>query len=318
MNAVTSYTLYRRTKKANAFCLIAVAAIVLGCSDPSPMTEPRARITPAEVTPGLAATLTADGQFVLPISAVNPPGEINEEQAKAIANRYVREVASSLAGSWEDDHGAAVRANELASCARALYAGNPYATLRGTRVSEITVRTFGPHWVVPMCAGGQLQVVVSFSSQATELTSDLTSAKIPLPWERADIRSFGVPLGVAGSLFTPEGAAQRAFVAAGKRVASVPMLIMNPMPSSPVLVRWRMDLEAPVIVTGTHSSVSRARNAVLVGFGETFKSAGLLDEDPQGEPAALLWTDVVTKEPFTLALTALAPARVELVTRENP
>lgn len=318
MQAAISYVLSRYTRRANTKVVIAVAAIALGCSDTSPMTEPKARITIAEVTPTLEATLTADGKFVLPMSAVNPPGEISGEQAIAIANRYVRDVAPWLASSWEADHGGVVRAKELTSCAQAIYAGSPYATLRGARVSELTVRTFGPHWVVPMCAQGQLQVVVAFSSQAIELTTDLASAKTPLPWGRADIRSFGVPSGVAASLFTPEGAAQRAFAASGKRIATVPTLIMNPMPGSPVLVRWRMDLEAPITIRGTRSGVARTRGTLLVGFGDTFKKAGLLDGDPSGQPAALLWTDAVTKEPFTLLLTTLAPASVEMVTREEP
>ena len=317
MNTGINYRSSRRKQHTSVVYRVALATIVLGCSDPSPMTEPTARITPTEVTSALAATLTPDGRFVLPVSFVNPPGELNETQAKAIASRYVRDVASSLASSWSSDHGAPVRAGDLTVCAQALYAATPYTTLSGARVSEITVRTFGPHWVVPMCAGRHPQVVVSFSSQATELTTELSSENKPLPWERADIRSFGVPLGAAASLFTPEGAAQRAYVAAGKRVSSVPELVMNPMPSSPVLVRWRMNLEAPVTVKGARSSVARERTTILVGFGETFKSSGLLDSDAQGEPTPLRWTDAVTKEPFTLVLATRVPAPVELVTREQ-
>ena len=160
-------------------------------------------------------------------------------------------------------------------------------------------------------------MIVSFSSQAIELGTDVATKKA-LPWHRADIRSHGVPGSVAGSLFTPEGAAQRAYSVAGKRINSVPTLIMNPMPTSPVLVRWQVDLESPINVKGARSGTSRARSSVLVGFGETFKETGLLDTNPQGEPPALTWTDPVTKEPFVLVLVPRAVKSAEFVNPENP
>jgi hypothetical protein len=316
MNAVLTGERARSLARPVTFLSMVLGPTIVGCFDALPVTEPVSRLTPSQVTPALARSLTSDGRFILPASVVNPSGELTEGQAKAIAIRYVRDLAPSLGSSWSADHGADVQAKSLAPCDRALYAANPYSTLAGAKLSEITVRTFGPHWVVPMCGGARPQMVVSFSSLATELPTSVSANQL-VPWERADIRSFGIPSGVPGSLFSPEGAAQRAFAVAGKRVRAIPSLIMNPMPASPVLVRWQVELEAPITVKGARSAVARDRSTLLVGYGETFKEAGLLDGNPQGEAAALSWTDAVTREPFTLVLAPRAVGSVELVTTED-
>lgn len=301
----------------------AVVGLILGmmtsaCSDTSPLTQPRVRLEPAEVTEAVAAALTPDGRFVLASSVVNPPGQLTEAQAKSIATRYVKDVAASKLSEWTAAHGAPIQPTALNPCDRALYAGSPYASLNGANLSETTIRTFDAHWVIPMCGQArQLQIVVSFSALATELTANLGSPK-SLPWERSDVMSFGIPVSAAGSMYSPEGAARYAFTAGGKRVNSIPELIMTPMPKAPVLVRWRLELEAPITVTGGHSAVTRQRSTILVGFGDTYKSSGLLDGDPKAEPPQLSWIDPVTKAPFTVVLAPHAPDGVEIVTRRNP
>jgi hypothetical protein len=233
--------------------------------------------------------------------------------------RFVRGVAWSRLGDWSYKHGATIDPDALSPCDRAVYAASPYASLRGPNVSEITVRTFGPHWVIPLCGRArEVQVVVSFSALAMELAASLDSAHRPPPWERSEIRSSGFPVGAGGAMYSPEGAALFAFNATGKRVNSIPELVMSPMPSAPMLVRWRLNLESPVTVTGAHSALSRQRSSLLVGFGNWFKSSGLLDSDPQGAPAQTSWIDVQTKAPFTVVLAPNVPEAVEIVTRGNP
>jgi hypothetical protein len=315
---------HRRSKPPRGqFARSVVFGLIFGifpsaCSDTSLLTQPRVRLDPADVTEAVAAGLTPDGRFVLPTSVVNPPGQLSEAQAKSIATRYVKDVARSRLSEWTAEHGAAIQPKELNPCDRALYAANPYTSLNGANLSEITIRTFDAHWVIPMCGQAhQLQIVVSFSALATELTANLGSTK-PLPWERSNVMSFGVPAGAAGSMYSPEGVARYAFTAGGKRVNSIPELIMTPMPKAPVIVRWRLDLEAPITVTGEHSAVTRDRSTVLVGFGDTYKSAGLLDSDPKAEQPNVSWIDPVTNASFTVVLAPHAPNGVEIVTRRNP
>jgi hypothetical protein len=202
----------------------------------------------------------------------------------------------------------------LARCGHAVYAANPYSEISGAAISEVTVRTFGPHWIVPLCAAGRLRVVVSLSSQAVELEAEARSPTAVLSWGRADVRSSEVPAGVPAALYSPEGAALQAYEATGRRIAGIPELIMNPMPGAPALVRWRIAFETPVQVRGARSGVARSRKLLLVGFGDTFRTSGLLDENPQGEGPLRSWTDAVTRKPFTVVLRADATHAVELVT----
>jgi hypothetical protein len=289
----------------------------LGCADSPPITEPPPRLVPSQVTPDLVSKLTPDGRFILPTQVVTPLGQLTESQASALATQYVHTFAKVKNATWSANHGATVDGGKLAPCDRAVYAVGPYSDISGSELSEVTLRTFGPHWIVPMCASGQLSVVVSLSSQAVELVAP-SGPNALLQWSRADIRAYGVPVGVSAGLYSPEGAALEVFRTTGRRVASVPELIMNPMPSSPVGVRWRVGLETPVNVRGARSGATRSRGRVLVGFGDTFKSSGLLDDDPKGEAPLLNWTDAVTKVPFTVVLSPLASSAVELVTPVQP
>lgn len=294
-----------------------LAIVLSACADGSPSRQPRVRLVPAQVTEAVAAALAPDGRFVLPDSAVNPPGQLSEAQAKSIATRYVNDVASSRLGEWTTAHGAAIQPKGLAPCDRALYAATPYSSLDGTNLSEITLRTFGAHWVIPMCGQAQqLQIVVSFSAHATELVTAPGSPD-PLPWERSDAMSFGVPIGTAGSMYSPEGAALYAYTAGGRRVSSVPELVMTPMPKAPVLVRWRLDLEAPITVIGANSGLTRELVTVFVGFGDSYASSGLLARDPRGETPPSSWVDPLTKAPFAVVLAPHAPVALEIVTQLN-
>lgn len=312
-----------KAKPRRAWCLARpVVGIALGvasgaCADAVPVTEPGVRLGLAQVTEAVAANLGADGHFVLPASVTNPPGQISEAQARAIATRYVRDVARSKLSDWTATHGAPIDAAALVPCDRALYAANPYIALQGPKISELTLRTFGAHWIVPMCGQlGELQVVVSFSALATELADDIGAER--LPWERAGVMSFGIPIGTPASMYSPEGAAFSAFTAAGKRASSVPQLIMTPMPMVPALVRWRLSIEGPITVVGTHSAAVRQITTVRVGFGTTFKSSGLLDDDPQAPVAKRTWLDPVTNQPFDVVMSPLAPQSLEIVTRRQP
>jgi hypothetical protein len=284
------------------------------CSEQSAI-QPLARLTPEHVTAAAAAALRSDGRFQLQASVVNPPGELSEQQARIFALRYVKAVGQFLRDSWSSSHGAVVDPAALIVCGdRAFHAVSPYASVTGD-ASEYITRVVGPQWIVPLCGqGGTLQVILSVSSLATELAANGPT----LPYGRANAISFGFPKIANGSLLTPEGAAQYAFTQSGRRVSSVPELVANPRPEAPHLVRWRMDIEAPVELKGLVSGTSRARSTLLVGFGEIFKSSGMLDFNPSAATPLLSWMDPGTKSTVAAVLSPFAPTGVELVTRERP
>ena len=309
----------RSHQRRTPLALLAITTVLQSaCFDSAAVSAPPVHLAGTHVTDAVAATLSADGRFILPAAVVNPVGQINEAQARAIASRYVSDVSQFRVGEWSASHGATIDPTTLKPCDRALYAASPYAAVTGPSVSEITIRTFNAHWVVPMCGrSGNLQIVVSFSALATELTPNLGTTKI-VPWALADASSFGVPAGVATDMYSPEGATLFTFKKSGKRVSSIPELIMTPMPKAPALIRWRIDLENPVTVVGTVSQSVRQRGRLFVGFDDTFRSSGLLDLSPQATAPQTSWIDAVTRTPFTVVLAANAPAQVELVTGANP
>ncbi len=293
-----------------------LAVLVTGCFGEEGVNAPPKRLTPEFVTGAAAAALQSNGRFAFDVSVVRPPGQIAEDQAKAIAGRFVREMAPYLLALWSTDHGAAIEPTSLKACDRALYAASAYEALTGD-YSEITQRTWGPQWVVPMCGSeGQPQVVVSFSSQAVELASVPPSS--PAPWERASIASFGIPRSASRWMYNPEQATAYAFAQTGRRIRSVPQLVAPLRPESPTLVRWRVDLEGPVSVTGRESAITRQRTTLLVGFGVQFSESGLLDLNPQAIRTTATWTDPVTKSEVRAVPSPLSPAGVEVVRRVTP
>lgn len=293
--------------------VIFFAAVLAACFDRT--SAPSApKLERAFVTGAAADALQGDGRFTLPDAVINPVGMIGEQQARRIALDYSRAVAPYFSARWSREHGAEVNVVQLKACDRAIYAASAYVSIAGN-TSEITQRTFGPHWIVPMCSGGQTQIVVSFSAQSIELLEPPGVGK-PIPYHRTDFLSFGVPTQAASSLYSPEAVAAEAFRGTGKRVATVPVLVMSPHPAPPVLVRWRIDLESAVRVRGKDSGVPRERSSLFVGFGNGFGSSGLLDHNPQSDNAVLSWTDPITKALIRAVLLSTAPANIEVVTQE--
>ena len=314
---VRARKLRRGQSQAVSAALWMAAVPLAACANNDPLTQPTARITVEHVTPTVAAGLTPDGHFVLASAVVNPEGQLSEAHAKAIALRFVADFARLKAADWSAGHGTAIQPSALQPCERALYAASPYAALDGGPLSEVTIRTFGPHWVVPMCGpSNAVQVVITFSALATELATQVESRLVE--WDRSDVMSFGVPRNAHAAMYSPEGAALHAFRGSGKRVNSVPVLVMTPLPKNPVLVRWRLDLEEPVRVTGDRSGVTRDRGTLFVGFDETFHAGGMLDRDPGAEAPPNRWTDPLTNASFIPVVLPTAPGQVELVRRTNP
>ena len=306
----------RRPRHA-CFVFALLVGLSVTCSETTSVAGP-ARVERTQVTQSVAASLTPDGRFILPDAAVNPVGQLGRRDAESIASQYVHQFAKFKVDQWSREYGSKVDTTALHLCDRAIYAASAYEPLTAAGLSEVTIRTFGPQWIVPMCGRGEVtQVVVSFSALATEIA--LKPAKgAALPWERAISMSFGVPSGTASSIFSPEGAAATVFKEGGKRVSSIPELTATPMPQVPSLVRWRVGIEAPVTVKGNDSGKQRQRSSLLAGFGDTFRTSGLLDDNSVGASPPTSWTDPVTKQRFVVTLTSNAPATVERITVVRP
>jgi hypothetical protein len=298
-----------------------VATVVVGsaCTDAPGVTSSLTTVARSEVTDAVAASMTPTGRFILFTASVLPPGQLSEAAASAIAKRYVSDMAGTQSARWSRESGATVDPTTIRLCDRALYAATPYATVIGAE-SELALRRFDAHWVVPVCAQrGAVQMVISFSALAIELADSVNSPTSLMPWGRADILSFGVPQNPdAVAMFSPEGAVHYAFARTGKRISSVPALVMAPNPKVPSLLRWRIDVESPVTLVGASSSSSRQRTQMFVGFGDLYSMPGLLDFDPRAARPRTNWTDNASHQPIGVVLKREAPVGIELISRVTP
>lgn len=306
----------RAGTRSHTVFVVAVAATVGGCAPDAAPTSMRARLQPEALTPALARLVGPAGKFILGPERTQPPGQISEGQARGVALRLVRDIQRSQVADWRRSSGIDIDPKVLTPCDRPMYAASPYQSIEGAQLSLITRRTFGPHWVVPMCANGDLQVVVAFSGLATEIVG--VADKATVPWENSDALSYGVPRGVPLALFSPEGAATHAFEAMKRRVNQIPELVAPPMPGNPLLVRWRVTFETPLSVKGIHSGKGRTVETLTVGFVEGFTAPGIFDSDPDGAPPATEWVDVFSRAPFTVVLSHDVPGSLERVTPEAP
>lgn len=290
-----------------------LAAIVLAVGCVSDVAPAASRLEPTFVTGAAAAALRKDGKFAMPDSVVDPPGQIRRAQAVAIARRYVVDIGPLLVGSWSKIFGSPLEVSDLAPCKNPLYAASPYVSMPND-LAEATTRLLDPHWVVPVCTGGHVAVVLSFSARDTDLA-------VPPPanphYETADMLSVGVPADADASFYEPEAAALLAYTRTGRRVKAVPQLVMNPYPEVPQLIRWRIEMETPVRVVGSQSANTRLRDALLIGFGPLFRTSGLYDVDDARASGSITVFDAKRRGPVSVALSSLAPAPVERVTLEG-
>lgn len=287
---------------------------VAACSsDVQRVTGPiTSKVSAAAVTGAAAAALRSDGSFALPDALIHPNGELSADEAVAIAREYVRNFGPSYVQLWASAHGAAIDLNALAPCTTALYARSAYKSV-GANISEITRRQFGPHWIVALCQREVPAVILTFSSLATDLRNSTPKEK-QQAYAQTDFLSHGYPLSADASMFTPEGVVSRAFERTGKRITTIPELILPPMPDSPALVRWRVTFDGPVSIKSASNSSPRNRSALFAGFLRVFIASGLLDGVPTSSPVTDSWTDGVTKAPFSPVLADDVPAKVEMVT----
>ena len=285
------------------------------------VAPPSVGLTSAYLAGDAARSLGADGKFVLPDSLIHPRSELREEGAKRLATMYAHTFGRFLVSSWQGAHRGEINYASLQPCGRAIYARNAYSRLPDD-VSVIAQRTFGPHWIVAMCdRGDQPAVVITFSSLATELEDSSDSVRIA-GYSQTDFRSHGIPIGSTGRLlFSPEGAAEEAHRLSGRRVTSVPDLVLTPMPDAPALVRWKVALEEPIQVKATTNTEPHPVRDLYVGFDGTFGSSGLLEAAPDAQVGATPrdWPDVGKGgKRFSPMMKTGVPAKTELLTVVNP
>jgi hypothetical protein len=128
-------------------------------------------------------------------------------------------------------------------------------------VTTVLRKAAGPSWLVPFCAAGTEQIVVSVSAYATDATID----------GRGRIANFGdgnfsvqgVPLGLQIPI-PPEEVARHVASASHDQIAMLPELVKRELPHAAALAMWHLRTNLPTKVRNTRGS--RTAEDIFVGY----------------------------------------------------
>lgn len=200
----------------------------------------------AALTPELQNAVGPDGLFRLPVAA--DPSLLSEVDATALAAGFVREFATRIPKTLEEQHGGPINFADLAPCGRRWLAASSYV---GTdevppEESRALYEAIGPRWIVGFCeqqGRGATQLSVAVPAHTPNVR--IENGKLLLGNGGNALHVRGVPADWNGSLpLDPEHAAIAAYQATGRRVSSVPRLVGAPVDAVPQAAQWRMALAA--------------------------------------------------------------------------
>jgi hypothetical protein len=214
-----------------------------------------------------AAGLDETGHFRLATST--SPKELTLPQARDLATAWITTSGPSFRRTLERDHGGDIDFAELRSCGQVVYAASAFKSLP-SEVPLAVHRHYGSRWLVGFCGkSGGLQVSVSVSGLATDLT--IVDGRID--YGRSDGNEF-FALGVPREWDSPAGLSAERAVArmghrTGRRVKEVPFLIAaDPRTAYPQGAMWRIKLESPVRLHAKKSGRTVEDETLYAGLNE--------------------------------------------------
>lgn len=240
--------------------VLVLLLVILGTGCEGKITPPEladsADVRPY-VTGAAAASLTAEGLFVLPVPTA--PAErpiITPERARALAASYVLSFGPSAKRDWEEDRGRPIDISRLEVDPRVFYASSPYGLFPAGYHPAFT-HGYGPWYLVRMKVESTPVVHVAVAAYASQVEID-SEGYIRRPVERGmEFVSQGIPVDTTrphlpGSL-SPEAAVVRVGRLTGARVSEVPELLWTGLPLSPASSLWKLTLDRTVRVRATKS-----------------------------------------------------------------
>jgi hypothetical protein len=289
-------------------CLVAVIVFgtinVVGCTDdlanPNPLPDREA--VSAAVVGAAAAQLDANGRFAnLQTSA---PDELAAGDATRLANAYAQQFVPFQYDFLKKAREGPIDIKQLAACGRPLYAASAFESLPST-IDVVHRRPFGAWWLITLCAGNTPQVSVAVSALATDLRIENGRIKFPASAGNEFV-AVAIPVGHQGEFpSAPEGAAVRAAEFTGRRVTTVPTLIMSAYTEGlPQESRWEINLESSVRIRAA------SRGNVVT---QTLYSGSIAERDGK---ASLVHYVAAAVQPATLSFT-YPPATVFGETQES-
>ena len=240
---------------------------------PLPSPSRITTVSPALLTGDALAALGPDGRFTRSVTPIpRPPyAMVSAADATTAANAFLRVWAY---GDWfyEADRGGPIGWSRLAPCGPPQFAEYSVES-PGDTIDSGTRTAWSPRWIVVFCDGATDELVVSLSAIGADLIHDDT---LPLPPGGSSVLSaawsaHGIPVGVRYPRDAEE-AATRVAMATGRRVDSIPRLVVAFPPFSPWWTLWNVSVEgAPVQIVGDSTGRVRSRHALWYGMIPHFR-----------------------------------------------
>lgn len=242
---------------------------------------PPARDISPHLTAEAAAAFSAKGEFALarPTSVSGQP-MLTAEQARTFAVAYVRTYGRFFAADWSKAHGRTVSPDALVLGHRAFFAQSPYEPITDD-VHPSTRHTTAPHYLMTFDLHGRPAVSLAVSAYATGLRVNARGKLERAPGGGGmEVDHFGIPLdGGRFRFLTPEAAAEEVALATGRKVRSVPELVLTQASDSPVLAQWKVTLDDRVHLVTTKGSENHHSDVLYLS---PLRARNLQIADPGG------------------------------------
>lgn len=218
----------------------------------------------AFLTGEAAQGLDAKGRFVLAAAAAGGFPHIDQEQAEALADAYAKVYPRLERSHFESAHGGPIDFEAARRCGRTFFArassAPPVDSPRSLQ------RLVAGHYLMGYCGGDGPQFVVAVSGAAVDVRISNGSIVWPAVEGGGEFAAYPVPRRVGAIPIAPERAAEIAARFFGRRIATVPELVMPSRPEGILFARWRMTLESPVRIIGDSTREVAELSTVLIGF----------------------------------------------------
>ena len=234
-----------------------------GSNTPLPSPAPITTVPASALSGDALAALGPDGRFARAATQLPAPFPIMTSfEAESVTTAWWRVWGGAARLVIGDDRGAPVSLT-LTLCGPAQYAESSVGPSPDTATIRFRIR-WGPRWVVTLCDGAEQVAVVAVAAFA----SPLAGAGLIGPADTlvdVGIVFQGIPVGVRYPM-NPEEAAARAAALTGRRIDSLPRLVLARPSFVQWLAMWSVSLDSAVSVRGLTTGRVRARQVLWYGL----------------------------------------------------
>ena len=256
-----------------------------GTSSFVPSPPPITTVDSSALSGAALAAWQPDGRFHVDAPRLDPILPImSGSQAERVLASYVKTWAVYFSQVYASDRGGPVNVAALEPCGPALYAESTLQPPDDSLAMGLRAHN-GSKWLQWYCRDTTVVLSTSVGAYATALTD--SGRSLPVGQDYYDVLSNAIwTEGVRISVRPPihaEEAAARVHEATGRRIVTVPRLVLPRTPRSPAGALWLVELDSAVTVRGRVTGTTRSRRYFWYGAVPPTLAVAVwdsLDSDP--------------------------------------